>query len=155
MHWNLMNDEQFEPVKLLKLKCRRVDQIIQTFCKIGSPLKLGPPPLFNLYNFKTLKKLLWIMRNALISNEWPWIWVHKTFKIQIQKRGPKNSNFLQNWFPQKLGTPVQFVEISTLWENHCWIMHNALKSNEWRTIWVRKTFKIEIQKGGKLVPHRK
>ena len=118
-------------------------------------IRSPPPPLFNLYNFKTLKNLLWIMRNALISNEWPWIWVHKTFKIQIQKMGPKNSNFLQNWFPQKLGTPVQFVEISTLWENHCWIMHNALKSNEWRTIWVRKTFKIEIQKGGKLVPHRK
>ena len=26
-------------------------------------------------------------------------------------------------------------------------MQNALKSNEWRRIWVLETFKIEIQKG--------
>ena len=58
MHWNLMNDEEFEPVKLLKLKCRRVDQIIQTFCKIGSPLKFGPPPLFNLYKFQDSEKII-------------------------------------------------------------------------------------------------
>ena len=59
MHWNLMSDEEFEPVKLLKLKCRRVDQIIQTFCKIGSPLKLGPPtPLFNLYRFQDSEKTI-------------------------------------------------------------------------------------------------
>ena len=27
-------------------------------------------------------------------------------------------------------------------------MQNALKSNEWERIWVNKTFKIELQKGG-------
>ena len=27
-------------------------------------------------------------------------------------------------------------------------MQNGVKSNEWRRIWVWKTFKIEIQKGG-------
>ena len=43
MHWNLMNDDEFGSTKLLKLKYRRVDQIIQTFCKIGFPKKLGPP----------------------------------------------------------------------------------------------------------------
>ena len=37
MHWNLMNGEEFGSTKLLKLKYRRRDQIIQTFCKIGSP----------------------------------------------------------------------------------------------------------------------
>ena len=39
------------------------------------------------------------MQNAFKSNEWLKIWVHKTFKIEIQKGGPNNSDFLQNWFP--------------------------------------------------------
>ena len=37
-----MNDEEFGSVKLLKFKYRRREQKIQTFCKIGSPQKLGP-----------------------------------------------------------------------------------------------------------------
>ena len=37
-----MNDEEFGSIKFLKLKYRRVDQIIETFfCRIGSPQKLG------------------------------------------------------------------------------------------------------------------
>ena len=56
MHWNLMNDEYFRSIKLLKLKCRRGDQIIQSFCRIGSPQKLGPPFLI-CRNFKTLRTI--------------------------------------------------------------------------------------------------
>ena len=52
-----MNDEEFESVKLLKLKYRRADQIIQTFMKIGSPQKLGPPSLI-CKNFKSLRNVL-------------------------------------------------------------------------------------------------
>ena len=37
MYWNLINDEEFGSAKLLKLKYRMGDQIIQTFCKIGCP----------------------------------------------------------------------------------------------------------------------
>ena len=51
MHWNLMNDKEFGSKKLLKLKYRRGDQIIQTFCKIGSPQKLDPP-FFNWYKLE-------------------------------------------------------------------------------------------------------
>ena len=57
MHGDLMNDDEFGSIKLLKLKYRRGDQIIQTFCKIGSPQKLGPPSLI-CRNFKTLRKVL-------------------------------------------------------------------------------------------------
>ena len=46
------------------------------------------------------------MQNALKSNEWRWIWVYKTFKIQIQKGGPNNSDFLQNWFPPEIRSPL-------------------------------------------------
>ena len=52
-----MNDEKFESLKLLKLKYRRGDQIIQTFYKIGSDQKLGPPSLI-CRNFKNLRKIL-------------------------------------------------------------------------------------------------
>ena len=52
-----MNDEEFGSVKLLKLKYRRVDQIIQTFCKIRSPQKSARPSLI-CKNFKTLRIVL-------------------------------------------------------------------------------------------------
>ena len=50
-----MNYAEFGSTKLLKLKYRRGDQIIQTFCIIGSPQKLGPPSLI-CRNFKSLTK---------------------------------------------------------------------------------------------------
>ena len=52
-----MNDEEIGSRKLLKLKYRRGDQIIQTFCKIGSTQKIGPPSLI-CGNFKILRKIL-------------------------------------------------------------------------------------------------
>ena len=45
------------------------------------------------------------MQNALRSNESQGIWVHKTFKIEIQEGGPSNLDFLENSFPEKLGPP--------------------------------------------------
>ena len=58
-----MNDEEFGSGKLLKLKYRREDQIIQTFCENGSPEKVGPPFLI-CRNFRTLRKA------CLIHAEW-------------------------------------------------------------------------------------
>ena len=55
IHWNLMNDEQFGFFKLLKLKYRRGDQIIQPFCRIGSPEQIRSP-LFNLMSFQKAEK---------------------------------------------------------------------------------------------------
>ena len=52
-----MNDEEFGSRKLLKLKYRRTDQIIETFCKIGSPQKLVPHSLI-YRNLKILRKIL-------------------------------------------------------------------------------------------------
>ena len=52
-----MNDKEFGSEKLSELKNSRGDQIIQIFCKIGSPQKLGPSSLISR-NFKTLRKLL-------------------------------------------------------------------------------------------------
>ena len=51
MHWNLMNDQEILSIKFLKLKYRKKDQIIQSFCKSGSPSLISR-------NFKTLTKVL-------------------------------------------------------------------------------------------------
>ena len=64
-----MNDEEFGSIELLLLKYRSGDQIIQTFCKIGSPQKLGPLSLI-CRNFRTLKNVFLIdEQNGLKSNE--------------------------------------------------------------------------------------
>ena len=52
-----MNDEEFGSIELLRLNYRRGDQIIQTFCKISLPQKLGSPSLIS-ENLKTLRKVL-------------------------------------------------------------------------------------------------
>ena len=47
-----MNEEEFVSTELLRLKYRSGDQIIKTFCKIGSSQKLDAPTLIctNLEN---------------------------------------------------------------------------------------------------------
>ena len=55
MHLNGMNDEEFWSTKLLKLKYRRGDQIIQTFSKIDSCKILGPLSLISR-NLRTVRK---------------------------------------------------------------------------------------------------
>ena len=57
MHSNLINGKEFVSIKLLKLKYRIGDQKIQTFSKISSPQKLGPPSL-TCRNLKTLREVL-------------------------------------------------------------------------------------------------
>ena len=52
-----MNDAELGSTELLKLKYKMGDKIIETFCKSGSPQKLGPPSLISR-NFKTLRKVL-------------------------------------------------------------------------------------------------
>ena len=63
-----MNEKEIMSIKLLKLKYRRGDQIIETFCKIGSPQKLGAPCLI-CRNFQTLQKVLLKRGAALKPNE--------------------------------------------------------------------------------------
>ena len=105
MNWDIMNDNEFGSRKLFILRYRRGDQIIQTFCNIGYPQKSGPPSL-TCTNFKTLRKVLLNHQNAWRSNEWQGIWVHQTFKIEIQNGQPNNSDLLQNWFPVKIRSPL-------------------------------------------------
>ena len=50
------------------------------------------------------------MQNALKSNERQRIWVNKTFEIEIQKGGPDDPDFLQNWFPPEIRSPLFNLE---------------------------------------------
>ena len=56
MYWNLMNEKQLGSSKLLKLKYRREDQIIQSFCRIGVPQEIRWP-LFNFWKFENSEKI--------------------------------------------------------------------------------------------------
>ena len=89
------------------------------------------------------------MQNALKSNEWQRNCAQQTFKIEIQKGAPNNSDFLQNWFSQEIRSLFFFP----LCEKYSLIMQNALKPNEWRRNCVHQTFAIKIQKGERNKSH--
>ena len=63
-----MNEEEFGSLKLLKLRYRRGDEIIQPFCGIDSSKKFGPPYLI-FGNLKSLRKVVLNHTDALKSNE--------------------------------------------------------------------------------------
>ena len=142
MHWNLMNDKEFGSRKVLKLKYRKGDQIVQTFCKIGSSEKLGPPSLI-WRNFNTLtKKIVQIIQSTWKSNEWRRIWLFGSFKIEIQKRGPNNSIVLQKCLvPPKKSSPLDWKK-SVILQN--WFPTSSLEigshliseaiSEKWRKV---------------------
>ena len=52
-----MNEELYRSIELLRLKYRRGDHIIETFCKFVSTQKLGPPSFISR-NLRTLRKLV-------------------------------------------------------------------------------------------------
>ena len=58
MHWNLMDDEEFWALKVWKLKYRRRDQIIQLFCRMGSPPKTLGPSSWICGNLNSFRKVL-------------------------------------------------------------------------------------------------
>ena len=52
-----MNEELYRSIELLRLKYRRGDHIIETFCQFVSTQKLGPPS-FIFRNLRTLRKVV-------------------------------------------------------------------------------------------------
>ena len=89
------------------------------------------------------------MHNELKSNEWRRIWVHRTFKIEIQKGGPNNSDILQNWFPLEIRSPLlnlQKFENPERSTSESYKMDSKLINGE-EFGSKKHSFKIEIQKG--------
>ena len=94
--WNLMNNEKFGSLKLLKLKYRRGDQIIQSFCRISSSKEIRSP-LFNLWKFEKSEKsapgtcrMHW---NLIIDKKFgSW----KLLKLKYRRADHYNSAVLEN-----------------------------------------------------------
>ena len=57
MYFDLMKDEEFGSLNLLKVKYRKADQIIQRFYKLGSSQKFGYSFLIGR-TFERLRKIL-------------------------------------------------------------------------------------------------
>ena len=106
MHLNLTNNKKFGSFKCLILKCRRGDQIIQSFCRIGPP-EVVRSPLFNL------KKVWKPDKSTAESFRMYWNLINdKEFGsficliLKYRRGEPNNSAFLQNWFPQEIRSPL-------------------------------------------------
>ena len=105
MNWNLMNDKEIESFKLLKLKYRRGHQIIQAFCRIGSPQEIRSP-LINLMNFQKAEKsttvscgMHWnLMNNAEFGS-------FTLLKFKYRRGDQIIQPFCRITSPQKLGPP--------------------------------------------------
>ena len=93
------------------------------------------------------------MQNALKSNEWRWIWVHKTFKIEIQKGGPNNSDFLQNWFPPEIRSPIFklkiFQDSEKVAPESCKMHWNLMNDEEFGSV---KLLKLKHRRGDQIIP---
>ena len=70
MNWNLMNDKEFGSFKLVKLKYKKGDQIIQSFCRIGSLQEIRSP-FVNLSKFQKAEKSTaeWCRRHWNLMND--------------------------------------------------------------------------------------
>ena len=91
------------------------------------------------------------MQNPLKSNKWWRIWVKKTFKFEIMKERPNNLDFLQNWFPPEIRSPLlnllkfRGFEKST---PESWRMHwNLMNDKEFRS---RKRLKLKYRRGDQI-----
>ena len=101
MHWNLMNAKEFGSFKLLKLKYRRGDQIIQPFCRIDSTQEISSS-LFNFMSFEKAEK------STTASSRMHWNLINydefgsfKLLKLKYRMGGANNLAVLQNWFPPR------------------------------------------------------
>ena len=142
-----MDDEKFGSIKLLKFKYKRGDQIIQIFCKIGFPQKLGLPLLFNKFQNSEEStcescRMHWNLMNDEKYGS------RKLSKLKYRRGEQIYQTFCKIGSQQKL-CPASLIcrNFKILWEKCSWINENALKSSEWRRICNKKTFKIEIRKG--------
>ena len=130
MHWNLMNDKKFGSIKLLKLKYRSGDQIIQTFCKIFSHQKLGRPSLICRYFKKSTPESCRMHWNLMNDEENEYL---ELLKLKYRRWEPNNSEFLRNWFSPEIRSPLLNMQKFEDFEKitpESWRMHWHLMNDE-------------------------
>ena len=91
------------------------------------------------------------MQNALKSNKWWRIWVKKTFKFEIMKERPNNLDFLQNWFPPEIRSPLlnllKFRGFEKSTPESCRMHWNLMNDKEFRS---RKRLKLNTEGGDQI-----
>ena len=110
------------------------------------------PPLWFLQISRLWQKYSWIMQNTLKCNEWPKIWVYKTFNIEIQKERPNNSDILQNWFSsQKLGV-LSLISRNFKTQKKChWVMQKNWYVMNDEGLGSRKLLKLKYRRGDQII----
>ena len=101
---------------------------------------------------KLWEKFSWIMQNALKSNEWRWIWDPKTFKIEIEKNGPNNSDFLKDWFHLEISSPLfnlwKFQDSERSTPESCRMHQNLNNDDEFGSV---KLLKLKYRRRDKII----
>ena len=91
------------------------------------------------------------MQNPLKSNKWWRIWVKKTFKFEIMKERPNNLDFLQNWFPPEIRSPLlnllKFRGFEKSTPESCRMHWNLMNDKEFRS---RKRLKLKYRRGDQI-----
>ena len=100
-----MKDKEFGLIELLRLKYRREDQIILTFCKFGFTQKLDPTS-FNLPKFQDSNK----STPDSCRNDWNQmndenLGPYNVYDWNTEIGGQNNSDILQNRFAPEIRAP--------------------------------------------------
>ena len=151
MHWNLMNDEEFGTRKLLKLKYRKGDQIIETFCKIGSPPKIRSP-LVHYWKVQESEKSTpdsW-------RNHWNLMNDQEFQSVELlrlkYRRGRNNWDFLQNCFGPEIRYPLfnlqKFLDSEKSTPHLCRNDWNLINDEEFGS---RKLLKLKYRRGEQII----
>ena len=86
------------------------------------------------------------------SNEWQWIWDHKSLKIEIQKGGLNNSDFLENWYTWEITSLVlnlqKLQDFDKITPESCRMHWNLMNDKEFGS---RKLFKLKSRTGYQLI----
>ena len=101
-----MNDKEFESLKCLEMKWKRGDQIIQTFCRIGSHQETRSA-LFNLMKFQKIEKSKGesIATHSSAKNDEEFDSV-KFQELKYRRGGPNNQAFCRIGCSQEIRSPL-------------------------------------------------
>ena len=152
MYWNLPNYEEFGSIKFLKLKYRRGDQIIQPFCRIGSPQEIRSP-LFNLRKFeKTEKSTAESFRmhwNLLDYEEFGYL---KFLKLKYTRGDQIIQPFCRIGSPQEISSPLfnlrKFEKNEKSTAESCRMHRNLLDEKEFGSL---KFLKLKYRRGDQII----
>ena len=152
MHWNLPDHEEFGSLKLLKLKYRTGDQIIQPFCRIRSPQEIRSP-LFNLRKFEKYEKstsqscrMHW---NLLDGEEFGSL---KFLKLKYTRSDKIIQPFCRIGSPQEIRSPLfnlrKFEKTEKSTAESCRMHWNLLDDEEFG--WL-KFLKVKYRRGDQII----